>query len=430
MAISSHEKKLLAVSVLAIALPLGIVLYGKRINATPVVNIQPYPTLPQPNGFDLYVAAANTITPPVKPSMRPVSDGTIPNYAKVWAQRYSLAGKTAWLNANAKGFALFDEAMKTPTLSLPTRSWKLGFPYYARLREMARYKTIQSNERWLRNDFYGAFKSGLDSIQMGHDTRHGSAIMGTSVGIAYGAMGRSVADDTVEHLDAMQAKTAARRIEHLLDTRWKIEQVLSEDKIVAQSGALEKFQSQDWRSASLVPTNTLSERWRAHTISKQQIIDDIGQEYDRQIANARLPYSQKGTSLPDYSDPIVELFANSIDLRCSDARDLAGDRLLMLRLALRAYRVENGAYPLQLKALVPRYLQAIPADPFGNGEAMHFKSDGQTQTLWSIGPDGKDDNGTPIPYSGKSPAQAPDGREQLPWISLDSVGDIVAGKNR
>ena len=434
MAFSTREKKLLVSSVFAIALPLGVVLFWNRINATPIVKIPPYPTAPQPNGYDLYVAAMAAMTPALPP-VDAVNDAKPPADPKLRAQRYSLARKTAWLNANSKAFAIFDQAMKTPSLTPPDRSYKSLFSSYAKLRELARRKTIESNARWMRKDYYGALQSGMDTMQMGHDMRRGGRIIATLVGIAIGAIGSSNTHDTVEHLYAAQAKNAARRLEKLLAKRWNLDQVLTEEKYGTQASMLETLQMPDWRAELLkvgAPL-TLGERWRGYTISKQQIIDDIGADYDRQIANARLPLLQKGTLPVNYNDPFLGALVGSgisAGWRVLDARDLAGDRLLMLRLALRAYRLEHGAYPLALKDLTPQYLQAIPADPFGGGEAMHYKSDGKTETLWSIGPDEKDNGGTPIPPGSRRSAPSPDGRVRLPSANLDSIGDIVAGKNR
>lgn len=105
---------MLAFSVVAIALPLGVGLFLNRINATPIVNIPAPPKAPKPNGYDLYVAAAAAMTR-AKPEADPVSSPTILTDPKARAQRYGLPRRTAWLNANKKSFVLFDQALKTPT---------------------------------------------------------------------------------------------------------------------------------------------------------------------------------------------------------------------------------------------------------------------------------------------------------------------------
>ena len=433
MKFQSGEKKLLAICVVAIALPLTAGVYLNHINVTPIVNIPAPPKPPKPNGYDGYVAAA-TAMKPAAPPVDAVNDVTLITNPKIIAQQYSLARKTAWLRGNQAGFALFNQAMKTPSLAPPNRGNATAavFTSYAKLRELARVKTIESNARWMSGDYNGALKSGLDTVQMGHDMRRGGVIITDLVGIAIGAIGRSVTHDTVDKLDANQAKIAARRLDNLQQTRWNLAQTLTEDKYYAQSSWLEIFKTKEWRSPkSLMNPEqlTIIDRLRILTIPKQQIMDDVAASYDHEIANSRLPYLGQKPPLEFPNDPFQEMFGISSRLKFSDARDLAGDQLLIFRLALRAYRLENGAYPTNLQVLAPRYLKSIPSDPFGGGQGWNYTRTGQNYLLYSIGPDGKDNGGTPIPWRNRARKSIAGKRERLPPLMPDSLGDYVAGKN-
>jgi hypothetical protein len=76
-------------------------------------------------------------------------------------------------------------------------------------------------------------------------------------------------------------------------------------------------------------------------------------------------------------------------------------RLLMTDLAIRQFQGERGVYPSRLAELVPEFLKALPRDPFGtNGFIYRTQTNGFL--LYSVGPDGKDDGGTPIAARGKS----------------------------
>jgi hypothetical protein len=76
-------------------------------------------------------------------------------------------------------------------------------------------------------------------------------------------------------------------------------------------------------------------------------------------------------------------------------------RLLMTDLAIRQFQNERGVYPNRLGDLVPQFLKALPRDPFGtNGFVYRPQTNGFL--LYSVGPDGKDDGGTPIAARGKS----------------------------
>lgn len=425
MKLSAGEKKLFVLSALIIALPLGVGLFLNSINAPPKVNIPAYPQAPKPNGYDLYVAAAKAIVP-ATPPVDALLDDLPPTNASARAKRYSLARKTAWLRANAKAFALFGRAQKTPTLAPSLRGISVKWPI-KELSDLRRAKLVESRERRLRGDADGALQSGLDALQMGHDVRRGGSLVHSRFGARFGDQSRDEIQNLIERVSATQAKNAARRLEQLLQTRWDLAGALTQEKYLMQGLWLAYFANQGgWRQI-LFPDDSrdMPNLARAYTLSKQSVIDETGAEYDRQIANARLPYAQKGAPTPPRGLIFDDFAKNDEIWRFENARDLAGDQLLMLQLALRAYHLENGVYPAKLQALTPNYLMAIPADPFGGGEAMCYKLSGKTYLLWSLGPDGRDDGGTPVP-----PNKDEKNSKRLPGLLLDSQGDFIAGKNR
>jgi hypothetical protein len=69
------------------------------------------------------------------------------------------------------------------------------------------------------------------------------------------------------------------------------------------------------------------------------------------------------------------------ELRCAAAA-LAAER----------YRLAEGHWPEGLGALVPHYLAAVPADPF-DGQPLRLRSRADGLVVYSVGPDGKDDDG-------------------------------------
>jgi len=76
-------------------------------------------------------------------------------------------------------------------------------------------------------------------------------------------------------------------------------------------------------------------------------------------------------------------------------------------------------------ALAPVYLKAIPADPFTANGTLRYKRTGKTYVLYSVGPNGTDDGGTP---SADDKASMPGTRSSS--LRIGSGGDIVAGVNR
>ena len=89
------------------------------------------------------------------------------------------------------------------------------------------------------------------------------------------------------------------------------------------------------------------------------------------------------------------VFADSDEL-LFQKRTLALNRLMRTDLAIRAFRQESGRLPRSLAELTPRYLHDPLVDPF-SGEPLRYRADGLNFQLYSVGPDGEDDGGQPIP---------------------------------
>lgn len=80
----------------------------------------------------------------------------------------------------------------------------------------------------------------------------------------------------------------------------------------------------------------------------------------------------------------------------SDHRSEVFMRLLIVDLALTAHQSRTGRYPASLDALAPGELSAVPVDPF-SGHPLVYSVKEDAYVLYSIGPDGRDDHGTPLP---------------------------------
>ena len=80
-----------------------------------------------------------------------------------------------------------------------------------------------------------------------------------------------------------------------------------------------------------------------------------------------------------------------------DRHDLAVAhlRLLTTELALRCYQCDHRSTPGSLQQLVPKYLQAVPSDPFSS-HPLVYRPAGTNWLLYSLGPDRVDDGGKPV----------------------------------
>jgi hypothetical protein len=75
-------------------------------------------------------------------------------------------------------------------------------------------------------------------------------------------------------------------------------------------------------------------------------------------------------------------------------RNQALARLLILKLAIRAYELEHKQLPTQLSQLQPAYIAALPIDPFDpTAQPLRYKVNGDIYILYSVAEDGVDDGG-------------------------------------
>jgi hypothetical protein len=75
-----------------------------------------------------------------------------------------------------------------------------------------------------------------------------------------------------------------------------------------------------------------------------------------------------------------------------EAIGLAHLRLAQIAIALEKLRAANSKYPDALTELVPKFLSAVPADPF-DGQPLRYRKVGEGFVIYSVGPDLKDDSG-------------------------------------
>ncbi len=110
-----------------------------------------------------------------------------------------------------------------------------------------------------------------------------------------------------------------------------------------------------------------------------------------------------------------------IPLTVDEHADIAWDRMVQATLAELLYEFDHHSLPPTLQALVPKYLTAVPIDPFARQPAplLYYVTppnqlqNGATSNVglvYSVGPDGVDNNGQPfekfLPLSGFNELQS------------------------
>jgi type II secretory pathway pseudopilin PulG len=308
------------------------------------------------------------------------------------------------------------------------------------MRGFAYVLTLQAEVDAGRGDWNGAVNADLDAIQLGETMPRGGPLIGMLVGDACQAVGRRHAWDAVDHLSAAQARAAAHRLETIRLSHVPLADTLQEEEWCAQAGLLELMHERDWPGnlATVLSADQHGDRpmsdWQGATrirmTGKRTVMADYTRYMDQSIANARRPYAAH-PEMPSFpTDPVNQIllpvFAGG---HLTEVNAETQNALLLTALALRAYKLDHGADPPTLAALVPGYLQAVPDDPFALSGPLCYKRVGAKPLVYSVGPDGKDDSGKAI-FDRTIPAPTnADGYDRRHAVQENSVGDIVAGVN-
>lgn len=402
------------------------------INIPPQIYI-PAPVMPKPNGYDYFVRAGAAFVPDDKGVDEATDSYFIPGKTKL----YPLGNKEAWLKQNTKAFQLLREGLKYPALHPPVRSDNSSIKY-GKFRDLARALVVESHVRAARGDWSGAANSTLDDLEFGYDISRGGPLIAGLMSVAIRAISLRELGNLVSHTNAKTAKMAAARMEKFYEQKYHYFETLQVEKWMEQSEYLHVMNVPSWRINTVYNLNhpflqafgldtddspSRIKNAQILVISKCKLMNDLTKLMDALIENAYRPYA-KQEPVPVSGNPVVDtmlpVYKRS---RWNWARNNTFAVEVMTIYALRAYKIDNGHYPKNLKALVPTYLHKIPIDPFDGIAPLHYQLQGDKYLLWSIGPDGIDNQGAPITNHDK-PENA-----RYRFLDPNSKGDVVAGIN-
>jgi hypothetical protein len=128
--------------------------------------------------------------------------------------------------------------------------------------------------------------------------------------------------------------------------------------------------------------------------SFQTALQHLAKELDALVLN-KVTDEQSGSSYQNMhtllSQSVLALGGGSRRLMVIEA----ARQITVTAIALKRYQFKHGNYPPDLNSLVPEFVSAVPFDPV-DGQPLRYrpKADG-TFLLYSIGENGKDDNGDP-----------------------------------
>lgn len=418
------QKRPFAIAVCGIILLLifSVTAFHRMINADAVVRM-PSPRMPSPNAYDVWTAAADALV----------------DKEKVWAAigprtegGFSLSQKRSLVRRNAKALALFEKGMGMSYMHPPIR-YSRGIRPYSNFRYLSRLLQLRTSVAMSEGDLMGVCRSSIETIEYGSRLPRGGDCLVMLNGEIAQWTGRLPLWRCVDRLNAEQARAVARQIEAIVKSQAPLSDALEEEKWHAVARLLDVFREKDWRdwigdsfnSPKKTGFDAVLWKLRKMTCSKRGAIARCMDYMDAEIAKSRLPYIRRSKSASTTNDPALHSF---IEPGIIDAYpyfyaiNTTQSSLLMVKLALQAYRLDHGCYPSSLSSLVPGYLSKIPEDPFALNSPLGYRLQQGKALLYSIGPDCKDDGGRRI----WNP-QARAGREA--FIYSDSKGDIMAGVN-
>ncbi|HEX2948176.1 MAG TPA: hypothetical protein VHV83_01165 [Armatimonadota bacterium] len=362
----------------------------------------PTPTLPRPNAYDTFCQAGDALVDnaAIKIASKPQS---------------SLALKQRVVEENSHAIALFHRGLTYQYLHPPVRTFEKPSPY-KKWRELAMIHAEDSQVQAAKGDWSGATQSAIDTIHFGIMIPHGAPMIGTLVGLAIQKIGRSQLWQVIDHLSASEARDTEKNLAVLSSQEVPSPVALQEELWCCYAVLQEEFLKKNKQISSDVSSSSRS-RW-----IRQMMIDVYTDTMLKEIENSRLPYTrQKRLAFPSGPMAVVAglLATDCRAVNYKISENHTHNLLLTTALALRAYWCEHGRYPTSLHELTPEYLVSIPNDPFATRGTFHYRRHGKSYLLYSVGPDGKDNGGTPL-IARSEPG------ETNKRINADSTGDMPA----
>jgi hypothetical protein len=429
----------------------GAAVWWKEAAVDPVIHL-PEVVMPTPNARDYFLKAAQQRVEP--DALRLAYSSTPTNRASFGRGRgrwYSPAEKERLVARNAEALQTFRAGLRHRFQEQPPRSMNDFSRLHATseaLRRLCELVALERQVRVAQADWSGAMQSVLDGAQLGLIVPRGGGLSGALMGAGLERMTRGRSDKIVRELDATTARAAARRLESLLAQRVSYAQSLDQDRwlpLIELARGMRGPNGQVRLAKELSPNpggsppdsdspaGRLDDGLRTVRqvptafLSKRMVVEQAGRYLDQLIARARLPYrtARAAPDPPMPRDAVNRLMLPSFsEARFPIVQCETNDVLLLVSLGLQAYRREHGTYPEGLSALVPGYLKAVPADPYGSGELLRYFRRGASHVLYSIGPDGVDDQGRPALN-----AQYASQPRRRYYVEEPCRGDVVAGLN-
>ncbi len=301
------------------------------------------PPLPNPNGYDDLIQASKLVVPEVDQIVQPAQPAIEALRATVEKNREALARARLGLSRESRVPLRFRPDEVSEALDRAQSLRRLGRAFLAEARLAAAEGRIDD-----------VVATDLDLLRLGQATGRGGLLVESQTGMAIESlMG-------LDEIKGIQADLSPQSIRRIID-------VLRQSEDGAESSA--EIAAREMAFAQTAHGWTMRVAMMVSPNLKRMLMESL-RHVDEQIKRLQ-----------------------------------AKRRLLTTDLAIRLHQQETGSNPERLADLVPGILPAVPADPFGSGPLIYRRTDDGYQ-LYSVGPNGKDDGGTP--WDPRKPSQPGD----------------------
>jgi hypothetical protein len=364
--------------------------------------------MPSPNGYDACLAALMRAQQAT--GLRPPPD---PDSLDVPAIRAAVTSYKPALDGVRTAMRLPYEMPPVDRANRPT-------PELLAFRNASRAFGLESRLAHEEGRSAEAIQRALDAIDLGARMGRGGTFLHSLVGLSCTAIGARPAEDLVKKLSAEEAHAAGVRLDGILREFPSSVSVMEGERRISLLSTREILTGQSPLATSAVAfggTASQVDLWKERALlffyPKRWAYQRTDRYYQELVAEFRKPYAARKEPATKPPEDVVLSGGMAVTvLSFHLARHELLLQMLRAELALQEARQRDGRYPLALRELVPQTLSAVPRDPFAE-QPLRYRRKGSGYLLYSIGPDLKDDGGTPVTARG---------------LDQNSRGDLVAGQ--
>jgi hypothetical protein len=251
-----------------------------------------------------------------------------------------------------------------------------------------------------------SLQSSLDILRLGSRICENSGLLARLTGAAISSIGLAGIELALPTASAEAATTAARNLyeldraaptylEALRVEREYGAPALAEELRQAPPGVVARTWWEITRANGRMPDPpAVQNAFHGITTPRRTILAEYLRNLDDEIQRAAKPYQNCGPA-PTHSTNSMIAGMQMVDGDTAlffATRLSALRRIMAARLAVRAFTAREGHPPSRVAMLVPRYLPAIPEDPFA-AVPLSYRVTNGVPLVYSRGPDGDDDKG-------------------------------------